>query len=283
MDARPAILLPSAGEGGPRSGSGEGSAVSGDVAPLSRPSLTRGPPSPAEGGGGGAHRTIHLRSGADLAGFRTALRRLVADGIPPDCVTWSAGDAPGLFGAAAADRSEAPPIPLPKAVAGLIPMVVPHRDPERYALLHRLVRRVLDGERHLAEVASDPLVHRLGAMRRAIARDLHKMHAFLRFRRIEGEGGEAFVAWFEPDHYILEAAAPFFVDRFRSMDWTILTPDGSARWDGATLRFGPPGDRVHLPPGDGFEAGWRDYYESTFNPARTNLKAMRAEMPKKYW
>ncbi|MCZ3100059.1 DUF4130 domain-containing protein, partial [Acinetobacter baumannii] len=23
--------------------------------------------------------------------------------------------------------------------------------------------------------------------------------------------------------------------------------------------------------------------ESTFNPARTNLKAMRAEMPKKYW
>ncbi|WP_246686436.1 MULTISPECIES: alpha-D-ribose 1-methylphosphonate 5-phosphate C-P-lyase PhnJ [unclassified Methylobacterium] len=38
---------PSAGEGEPRSGSGEGSAVSGTVAPLSRPSLTRGPPSPA--------------------------------------------------------------------------------------------------------------------------------------------------------------------------------------------------------------------------------------------
>ncbi|MFD0936574.1 TolC family protein, partial [Methylobacterium trifolii] len=42
---------PVAGEGGPRSGSGEGSALSGYGAPLSRPSLTRGPPSPAEGGG----------------------------------------------------------------------------------------------------------------------------------------------------------------------------------------------------------------------------------------
>ncbi len=38
-----------------------------------------------------------------------------------------------------------------------------------------------------------------------------------------------------------------------------------------------------MPEGDGFEAGWRDYYESTFNPARLNLDAMRAEMPRKYW
>ncbi|TXM94761.1 uracil-DNA glycosylase, partial [Methylobacterium sp. WL103] len=52
------------------------------------------PPEAVEGGS----RTIHLRPGADLDGFRAALRRLVADDVPPDRVTWSAGDAPGLFG-----------------------------------------------------------------------------------------------------------------------------------------------------------------------------------------
>ena len=92
----------------------------------------------------------------------------------------------------------------------------------------------------LLEVASDPLVHRLDRMARTIRRDLHKMHAFLRFRRVEGEDRERFVAWFEPDHFILEATAQFFVDRFRSLDWTILTPIGSMRWDRATLVFGPP-------------------------------------------
>ncbi|WP_375463316.1 UdgX family uracil-DNA binding protein [uncultured Methylobacterium sp.] len=230
-----------------------------------------------------ALRTILLRPGADLVGFRSALRRLVADGVPPERVTWSIGDAPGLFGDAASAPSTAAAVHLPKPVAGLIPMAVPHRDPERYALLHTLVRRVLAGERHLPEVASDPLVHRLNLMRRAVARDLHKMHAFLRFRRTEDADGERFVAWFEPDHHILAAAAPFFVDRFRALTWSILTPEGSAHWDGAALTFGPPGRREHLPAGDGFEAGWRDYYESTFNPARTNLKAMRAEMPRKYW
>ncbi|TXM88028.1 hypothetical protein FV223_25695, partial [Methylobacterium sp. WL116] len=49
-----------AGEGGPRSGSGEGSALSGYGAPLTRPSLTRGSPFPAEGGGklGWIHRRL---------------------------------------------------------------------------------------------------------------------------------------------------------------------------------------------------------------------------------
>ncbi len=230
--------------------------------------------------GPGLH-TVVLAPGADLAGFRAAARRLAAAGLPPERVAWSAGGTGILFGAA--DLAEAPPLRLPRAVADLVPMVVPHRDPERYALLYRLIWRVLSGERHLAEIASDPTVHRLGRMRKAIARDLHKMHAFLRFRRSETDGAERFTAWFEPDHHILEAAAPFFVERFRSLHWSILTPDGSAHWDGTHLSFGPPGQRGDLPEGDGFEAGWRAYYESTFNPARTNPKAMLAEMPKKYW
>jgi DNA polymerase len=169
-------------------------------------------------------------------------------------------------------------------VAELIAGVVQHRDPERFALLYGLIWRVLRGERHLLEVASDPLVHRLARMRKAVARDLHKMHAFLRFRRAGATGArERFVAWFEPDHHILAAAAPFFVERFPSFDWVILTPDGSAHWDGSRLDFGPPGRREDAPASDPFEAGWCAYYASTFNPARTNPAAMRAEMPKKYW
>lgn len=293
MSGLRAFPPPAAGEGGSRSESGEGSDDAGQGAtiapsttvarPLSRPSLMRGPPTPAEGGGTAhAPQSILLRPGADLAGFRDAARRLVAQGVPPEAVTWSVTDSPGLFGAETA-QGPAGPLALPKAVAGLIPQVIPHRDPERYGLLYALIWRVCRGERHLMEVGSDPLVHRLHRMAKAIGRDLHKMHAFLRFRRAEDSGGEHFVAWFEPDHHILEAAAPFFVARFRGMRWSILTPDGSAHWDTETLAFGPPGDRAALPEGDGFEAGWQTYYESTFNPARTNLKAMRAEMPKKYW
>ncbi len=229
-----------------------------------------------------APHTILLRPGADLPGFRDAARRLVARGVPPEAVSWGVETTPSLFGGGAEPGAQTP-LALPRAVAALIPQVVPHRDPERYGLLYSLIWRSLHGERHLMEVASDPLVHRLTRMAKAIARDLHKMHAFLRFRRIEGEAGERFVAWFEPDHHILESAAPFFVRRFAGMRWTILTPERRAIWDGEALSYGPPGSKADLPGGDGFEAGWQTYYETTFNPARVNPRAMKAEMPKKYW
>jgi uracil-DNA glycosylase len=226
--------------------------------------------------------TVSLAPGADLDGFRRALRRLVAAGARPEDVAWTTEAAPDLFGA---DRpGDAPPVALPRAVATMIETVIRHRDPERYALLYRLAWRVLHGEPRLLEVASDPLVHRLERMAKSVRRDIHKMHAFARFRRTEAaDGDERFVAWFEPDHFILEAASEFFVDRFRALAWSILTPIGSLHWDRAALTVGPPARRDDAPASDPCEAGWRDYYESVFNPARLNLAATRAEMPRKYW
>ena len=226
-------------------------------------------------------RRILLEPGADLAGFREAVRTLIAAKAPPEIVSWEGGEAPGLFGMA--PEPDAPPVALPRAVNGLIELVVCHSDPERYALLYALVWRVLHGERALLEVASDPLVHRLELMAKSVRRDLHKMHAFLRFRRIEDADGERFAAWFEPDHFIVEATAGFFVDRFTSMIWSILTPKGSLHWNKVDLLIGPPAERGDAPQSDPFEAGWRGYYESTFNPARVNPDLMRSHMAKKYW
>jgi uracil-DNA glycosylase len=267
-------------------------------------------------------RAVALAPGADLDGFRTAVRALAAEGVPPEEVAWSSGDEASLFRSArhlsqeerssdreAVDRVRAEPSPdraepltrsapptrplppgevgaaplrLPRPVATLIETVVCHRDPERYGLLYGLIWRVLHGERELLEIASDPLVHRLARMASSVRRDIHKMHAFVRFRLVEGQG-ERYVAFFEPEHFILAAAAPFFVERFRALSWSILTPVGSAHWDGERLSFGPPAARAEAPPDDAFEAGWRGYYESTFNPARVNPELMRAHMPRKYW
>jgi DNA polymerase len=224
---------------------------------------------------------IKLDPGADLDGFRSAVRRLIAADVPPENVIWS--DAGDLFG----DDDKLPdpqPIALPRAIAELIRLDVCHKDSERYALLYQLIWRVRHGERALPEIASDPLVHRLGLMAKTIRRDIHKMHAFLRFRETrDPDGTERYIAWFEPEHFILEAAAPFFVTRFRNLVWSILTPLGALHWDRATLTAGPPAHRKDVPDRDPLEAAWRSYYESIFNPARVNPRAMLGHMPKKYW
>lgn len=245
---------------------------------------------------------VRLAGEADFAGWRAQARRLLSAGEPPEAVLWRVEAAsPDLF-AEAADAGEAtgaaapPPgaaLYVPRRFIETAKVVIRHRDPERFALLYAVLWRIArDGERHLLDAAADPQVRRLDAMSHAVRRDIHKMKAFVRFREVsggaagevEGEGGGAvYVAWFEPEHHILDATAPFFAERFASMRWSILTPEASAHWDLASLSFGPGAGKRDVPSDDALEEYWRTYYASIFNPARLNTAAMKAQMPVKYW
>jgi uracil-DNA glycosylase len=231
-----------------------------------------------------AIRTVRLAAQDDYDGWREAARALALVGAAPEEIVWQvAGEAADLFGAPA----PAPPAPaglfsVSRAFVALAKAVVCHRDPERFALLYAMLVKLRERGDALDDKA-DPLVHRLGAMARAVRRDLHKMHAFLRFREVETEAGPRFVAWFEPDHHIVRAAAGFFVGRFATMRWSILTPELSLHWDGETLSEGPGASKADAPAGDPVEAVWKTYYASIFNPARVKIGAMLKEMPKKYW
>src|SRR5690606_13183137 len=120
-------------------------------------------------------------------------------------------------------------------------------------------------------------------MAKNVGRDIHKMHAFVRFRELPGNGSRRrFGAWFEPEHHTLEPGAAFFVKRFADMDWLIATPGLTARFEGSKLSFEEGGTQPHLPE-DASEALWATYFANIFNPARIKLDAMRSEMPKKYW
>ena len=228
-------------------------------------------------------RTVILEAEDDFEGWRAAARALAAAGVAPADVAWQVKDgAPDLFGGTAPPVAGAPHFPVPRAFVALAETVILHRDPERFALLYALLLRLRDDARALDDQA-EPLVHRLQAMAKTVRRDLHKMHAFLRFREIETPDGPRSVAWFEPDHHIVRAAAPFFVRRFANMAWSILTPELSLHWDGAALTEGPGATKADAPAADPIEEIWKTYYGAIFNPARVKVGAMLREMPKKYW
>ena len=117
-----------------------------------------------------AHQHIELNGGADLQGFRQALRILSWSNIPHEQITWHASAAPERFGGGhmpAAYGAAGKPIILPRQVADLIKLVVCHTDSEKYALLYELVwrmRRPTNPEPHIYEGAADKLVTRLTAM-----------------------------------------------------------------------------------------------------------------------
>ncbi|MEO8080747.1 MAG: UdgX family uracil-DNA binding protein [Caldimonas sp.] len=243
-----------------------------------------------------APHVVTLADATDLIGFRHACRALWAEQVEPGRVSWHTRDEieQDLFVtlAAGADPSaetvvvpsRAPPVQVPASFMPICQSVVLHSDPGRFGLLYRLLWR-LQVERALRDDPLDADWVQAGHMAQAVRRDMHKMKAFVRFRSLD-DGLDAeplHVAWFEPEHHIVEATAPFFARRFTAMRWAILTPRRSVRWDGAALVFGPGARRDEAPPADAGEALWLTYYRSIFNPARLKLKAMQKEMPRRYW
>jgi probable DNA metabolism protein len=219
----------------------------------------------------------------DWGGWRTAARSLALNGVNPDDVAWSVRAADDLFAAEAPPPDAAGTFSVPRALVELAETVIQADDPARFALLYRLIWRAHGGDRHLLEQVTDPEVQRAQRLAQAVRRDTHKMRAFVRFREVVEEGAVRHVAWFEPDHFIVEANAQFFVRRFAGMSWSILTPYRSVHWDGADLAFEPGASKADVPDDDALEAYWRAYFSSIFNPARLKIGAMTSEMPKKYW
>ena len=228
-----------------------------------------------------AHR-VTLSAPDDFEGWRDAARDLAEAGVPAAAVVWRVkGDAADLFATDVAQPA-ASSFPVPRAFVDLARDVVCHSDPERFALLYAMLLR-LKTDRHAIEDEADPMVRRLHDLAKAVRRDVHKMHAFVRFRELPDDAGSRFVAYFEPEHHIVRRAANFFVNRFTNMRWSILTPELSIHWDGTDLTEGPGAVRADAPTGDPLEETWRTYYASIFNPARLKVGAMLKEMPKKYW
>ncbi len=228
-------------------------------------------------------RLATLATEDDFDGWRDAARALAQAAVPPSDIVWQVGErATDLFGDEAVLDATPAPFRVPRAFVDLARTAILHADPQRFALLYTLLTRVLVQPK-LIDDCADLLVRRLDEMAKTVRRDIHKMRAFVRFREIEQDGIPRFVAWFEPEHHIVRENARFFVNRFTTMHWSILTPGVSIHWDGSTLTEGPGATRADAPDGDPIENVWKTYYASIFNPARLKVGAMLKEMPKKYW
>lgn len=224
-----------------------------------------------------------------FASWQKAARRALHREVPPADVVWeelsSEEPALALFEENEVhDEPERARFRVPKAFMEMAPRIACHRDPRRWALLYRTLWRLTHGEPRLLEISIDPDVDELSRMDKAVRHEVHKMRAFVRFRRVQtADGDEWFIAWFEPEHHIIEMNAPFFVDRFAAMRWSILTPQRCAHWNGEQLRFAAGVPKSEAPNEDEMESLWRTYYGNIFNPTRLKRKAMQKEMPKRYW
>lgn len=226
---------------------------------------------------------INVTVGNDLASWRDVARDLLRRGIRPEEVVWANVKQAGLFADSAIGRSEENrSVRVPADFMTLAEAVACFDSDARWPLLYRLLFRITRGERNLLQVDSDSDVRKARLMEKAVNRDVHKFHAFVRFREVECDGEKVFTAWHEPQHFTVERSAPFFMRRFGEMRFSIFTPRLCAHWDLAELTFSPGVERVAIAD-DKTEDFWLTYYRAIFNPFRLKVNAMKREMPVRHW
>lgn len=233
-----------------------------------------------------------------FAAWRSASLAALAEDLPPASIQWRLAEAANMphqqalidytpdSQSTAAASPRIAEVQVSKALAVLLKDAASFRDPERWAFLYNVLWRWHHGDRSVASPA-DIDGARLYRMANSVRRAQHDMIAYVRFRKQrDTQAVPEYVAWYEPDHDVLEWAAEHFAQRMGRSSWLITTPRGAAFWDGGELhldaRCALPGDHRDNSE-DEAEALWIAYYRSTFNPARLNEEALEQHMPVRFW
>jgi uracil-DNA glycosylase family protein len=162
----------------------------------------------------------------DFNAWREAAREALHLGYRPEDLDLQDATLPSTLDLTL-ESTEAPtgtPIPnphVPKSFLESAKFAAVHRDPTRWNLLYRVLYR-LQANRNLLKISVDPDISELERLQSQVHRDLHKMHAFVRFRMVLEPGDpnarpividESLPNQPEPHHLVLATPTPFGLTR----------------------------------------------------------------------
>jgi len=136
----------------------------------------------------------------------------------------------------------------------------------------------------------DPDVRTVREAAYKVWHEIHRLMGLLRF--CPDEKG-VYTALCEPDHFVLPALGPHFMERFGETPWAII--DNRRRFSLAcdTGREGAPGGTPVFSAGTGnsppfakageWENLWKHYHKTVNNESRHNPALQKRFMPARYW
>ncbi len=162
-------------------------------------------------------------------------------------------------------------------------------QPDIEMLLYRFVRLAMASEESVLENFRETVVLRLHRIERQIHREVHRMHAFVRFQ--ETHDG-LYAALITPDFNVLPLLGTHFKARYPAFRWLIydtrrryglyyenhatrfITLDASPQQLSEALLTAAETDYQEL---------WQTYFTSVDIPERRNMKLHLQHVPRRYW
>lgn len=163
-------------------------------------------------------------------------------------------------------------------------------QPRIEMLIYRFVRLSVGSSESILDNFREPIVVRIHRIERQIHREVHRMHAFVRFQ--ETQDG-LYAALITPDFNVLPLLSPHFKDRYPAFRWLIY--DTKRRYgiyhEQHAIRFITLDTLQHqhlakdvlTNAETDYQELWKTYFKSVDIPKRRNMKLHLQHVPKRYW
>lgn len=146
--------------------------------------------------------------------------------------------------------------------------------------------------RGLKDYTDDTILH-LHRVNKMIGREVHRMHAFVRYQEL-GDG--TYAATVEPDFDVMPLIGDHFVKRYPAFSWIIYDTKRKygIHWDQSSLQRIELFDFTHQSKGQiranllseeewAYQNMWQQYFLSANIQERNNTKLHLRHVPKRYW
>jgi len=156
--------------------------------------------------------------------------------------------------------------------------------------IHHFVRIAMSATENVLHNYRDDTILYLHKVKKMIGREVHRMHAFVRFQ--ETKDG-MLVALINPDFNVLPLTGKHFVDRYPALHWLIYDTRRHYGWhyDQHKSQFITLTEKQHeflsvdllTNTETDYQALWQTYFKKTDIPERKNMKLHLQHVPKRYW
>ena len=165
--------------------------------------------------------------------------------------------------------------------------------PEVEMLIYRFIQLAMASTHNIEENFIEPCVLKINQLNKKIGREVHRMHAFVRFQKAS-DG--LFVAVVEPDFDVLPLIGEHFEKRYAAQSWMIYDARRhyGLYYDQKRTEFITCTAEMHTrlrqqisdalaTEDDQYQRLWKDYFGSVNIPERRNMKLHLQHVPRRYW
>jgi probable DNA metabolism protein len=165
--------------------------------------------------------------------------------------------------------------------------------PEREMLIWSYSHEIFCSSHHGAQDFRNQVILRLNQVVKMVNREIHRMHAFVRFKKTKDD---IYAATIRPDFDVLTLSAKHFKARYQDQQWMIydVKRDYGIYYNLDEMRTikleDPEWTSNHQFKSSAlsndeksFQRMWRQYFESTCTDERKNIKLHLKHIPSRYW